>query len=65
MIAGRIGFVEVRDVAKAHVLALTSPTAAGKRLFVISGSAWYTDLEAMLEKKYGKGFNSATKKSFK
>jgi len=37
------GVIDVRDLGKAHLLAISSPCAAGKR-FIVSGQArWYAD----------------------
>jgi nucleoside-diphosphate-sugar epimerase len=43
--------VDVRDIAELHVLAMTSPTAAGRR-FLGSGSFWwYRDIARILREK--------------
>ncbi|MFJ9151628.1 NAD-dependent epimerase/dehydratase family protein [Streptomyces sp. NPDC102270] len=43
--------VDVRDVAELHILAMTSPVAAGQR-FLASGSfLWYRDIARMLRDK--------------
>lgn len=60
----RIGFtlVDVRDVADAHILALTAPQAAGKR-FVCSGEFyWISDLARALSGHLGdKGYRIPTR----
>ncbi len=40
--------VDVRDVADAHLLAMTHPAAAGGRFIVSEGSYWYADLARLL-----------------
>ena len=44
----RMGCVDVRDVAKAHLLAITKPEAANKRFILVNRSLWMTDLGAFL-----------------
>ena len=41
--------VDVRDVAKAHVLAMTAPRAAGERFILTSETAWYKDIAETLK----------------
>ena len=49
------GFVDVRDVAQAHLIALESSDAEGR--FIISAiTAGMTDLAAIIKKLYGKKF---------
>lgn len=51
----RTGFciVDVRDVAKAHVLAMETPAAAGER-FIVSGEfLWFGEMAAMLREALG------------
>jgi len=58
--------VDVRDVAKAHILALTKPEAAGKRhiLSAAEHSYSFTDIARFLAKEFNsKGFNVPTKKA--
>jgi nucleoside-diphosphate-sugar epimerase len=40
--------VDVRDVAAAHLLAMTSPRAAGGRFILSAHEAWYAELAAIL-----------------
>ena len=40
--------VDVRDVATAHVLAMTNEHAAGERFIVSAQSLWYTEIAAIL-----------------
>ena len=42
---------DVRDVAQAHLVALTSPEAAGKRHLVVNHSVWMKDLAAIIQKE--------------
>ncbi len=46
----RIGFsvVDVRDVAAAHLLAMTDAAAAGERFCCVNGYAWFEDLARVL-----------------
>jgi nucleoside-diphosphate-sugar epimerase len=51
----RLGFevVDVRDVAAAHLLAMTAPAAAGER-FIVSGAVlWFGDIAEMLRSRLG------------
>ena len=50
--------VDVRDVAKAHVLAMTAPAAAGERFIVTSETVWYADIAATLK---AEGFRVTTR----
>ncbi len=55
----RLGFpvVDVRDVARAHVSAMTVPAAAGKRFCCNSASIWLVDLAKILHRGYAdKGY---------
>jgi len=48
------GYVDVRDVAALHVLALVEPAAAGERFIATSGpSLWMRDLAAILRERLG------------
>jgi len=40
--------VDVRDVAVAHVLAMTAPGVAGERFIVTSETAWYAEIARLL-----------------
>lgn len=40
--------VDVRDVATAHLLAMTNPRAAGERFILCAHDVWYTDIAAVL-----------------
>ena len=42
----RVGFgiVDVRDVASAHVLAMTNPAAAGERFLVADKFMWFSEV---------------------
>lgn len=48
---GGMGFVDVRDVAKAHILAMQSSGAKGRYL-VAAGSLMFTDMAAILKRLY-------------
>ncbi len=59
----RLGFsmVDVRDVASAHVAAMTAPEAAGKRFCCSDEFAWLGDVAAILAKNYNdKGYRVPT-----
>ncbi|MCB8981961.1 MAG: aldehyde reductase [Ardenticatenaceae bacterium] len=46
------GIVDVRDVAAAHVAAMTSPEAAGKRFVCSSGSLWLVEIAKILNQHF-------------
>jgi dihydroflavonol-4-reductase len=48
----KIGIVDVRDVASALILAMTTPEAAGNRFLCPAGTVWLKDLAETLHKKY-------------
>lgn len=43
---------DVRDVALAHVKALTLPEAAGKRHLIVNSSAWLKEIALILQKEF-------------
>ena len=48
------GFVDVRDVASLHLLAMTDPAAAGERFIATAGhSLWQRDIAAVLRDRLG------------
>ncbi|MFF5076172.1 SDR family oxidoreductase [Actinoplanes sp. NPDC000266] len=48
------GYVDVRDVATLHLLAMTDPAAAGERFIATAGhSLWQRDLAAVLRSRLG------------
>lgn len=48
------GFVDVRDVADLHVLAMTNPAARGERFLAISGeSMWMVEVAKVLKHRLG------------
>ena len=51
----RLGFsfIDVRDVAKLEVAAMTAPDAAGQRLIAASSFLWFSDLAAILREQLG------------
>jgi nucleoside-diphosphate-sugar epimerase len=51
----RLGFevVDVRDVAAAHLLAMTAPDAAGERFIVSGNVSWFGDIAQMLRDNLG------------
>ncbi len=52
----RIGFscVDVRDVASAHLAAMVTPDAAGKRFICTVEYAWFSDIAKILDKRFRK-----------
>jgi nucleoside-diphosphate-sugar epimerase len=50
-----LGFapVDVRDVARAHVLALETPGAAGNRYICAGSNVWFGDMARMLGEEFG------------
>jgi dihydroflavonol-4-reductase len=51
----RLGFnvVDVRDIARLHVLAMTTPEAAGQRFIGSGGFYWMSDVAKMLKQGLG------------
>lgn len=51
----RLGWdvVDVRDVAGAHVAAMTTPEAAGQRFCCVESFAWMSDMAAILNRHFG------------
>ncbi|KAJ3347630.1 hypothetical protein HDU83_001942 [Entophlyctis luteolus] len=47
-----LGFVDVRDVARAHVLAVTNPSASGKRFLLSAGPFRHQNIVAVLRKRF-------------
>ncbi|MBU2666058.1 aldehyde reductase [Actinoplanes bogorensis] len=48
------GYVDVRDVASLHLLAMTEPAAAGERFIATAGhSLWLRDVAAILRERLG------------
>ena len=55
--------VDVRDVAGAHLAAMTTPEAAGKRFACTTGSAWMMEIAHILNTHFAnKGYKVATRK---
>jgi dihydroflavonol-4-reductase len=48
----KVGVVDVRDVASALILAMTTPEAAGHRFICPAGAIWLKDFAIILRKKY-------------
>lgn len=53
--APRIGFVivDVRDVAAAHIAAMTVPEAAGRRYLCALPQVWFSDVAKILDQRFG------------
>jgi dihydroflavonol-4-reductase len=51
----RLGFsfVDVRDVAELHILAMTDPAAAGKRLLAVDRFMWVSEIAEVLRRRLG------------
>jgi nucleoside-diphosphate-sugar epimerase len=49
---GRVEVVDVRDVASAHVAAMTNPIAAGKRYCCVAGVLWWYELIQILDQHF-------------
>lgn len=55
--------VDVRDVADAHVTAMTEPEAAGKRFIVAQEHVWIRDVALILAERYkSRGYRVPTRK---
>ncbi|HNB54767.1 MAG TPA: hypothetical protein PK530_22660, partial [Anaerolineales bacterium] len=55
--------VDVRDVAKAHLVAMVSPNAAGKRFLLYSETVSMQEVARILDRHYrGKGYKIPTMK---
>jgi len=48
----KIGVVDVRDVASALILAMTTPEAAGNRFICPAATVWYKEISEILRKEY-------------
>ncbi|CAJ0575175.1 unnamed protein product, partial [Mesorhabditis spiculigera] len=49
-----LGLVDVRDVAKAHILAMTNEASNGERILVHADSGWFSDIAKWLFKEFRK-----------
>ena len=57
----KMGFVDVRDVASALILAMTTPEAAGNRFIVPTATVWIKEMVDTLHKSYaGRGYKIPT-----
>ncbi len=56
--------VDVRDVAFAHIRAMTKPEAAGRRFIVVNRNVWFKEIAVILRDEFRKyGYNVATKEA--
>jgi len=54
----KMGIVDVRDVASALLLGMTTPEAAGQRFVIPTGTVWYKEIANILRKEYAsRGYN--------
>lgn len=49
---GRVEVVDVRDVATAHIAAMTNPIAAAKRYCCVAGVLWWQELIEILDQHF-------------
>ena len=54
----QLQLVDIRDVAQAHLNAITIPEAAGNRFLLVKGSYWFKDMADWLIESHGKDFPS-------
>ena len=54
------GLVDVRDVARAHMLALSSPKATGQRIIISSKSLWCREIGLTLSEQFGDRYKFST-----
>ena len=54
----QFGYVDVRDVAEAHILAMQNPKSNGKRFALVEKDLWYKEVAKVLRDN---GFNKAPK----
>ena len=52
------GYVDVRDVAAAHILAMQTPASNGERFALVEKDLWYTDVAKLLREN---GYDKAPK----
>jgi len=55
------GIVDVRNVAEAHIKAMLSPNAAGKRYIVCGTVMWFKDIANVLREEFGQYGYKVTK----
>ena len=56
----KIGFVDVRNVATAHVRALERDEAIGQRFILCSDTVWFKEFNQILKDEYGKDYRIST-----
>ena len=56
----RIGFVDVRNVATAHMRALERDEAIGQRFILCSETVWFKEFNQILKEEYGKDYCVST-----
>lgn len=47
------GFIDVRDLALAHVQALSRPETDGERIIVCARAMWWEEMAEILQKEFG------------
>ena len=58
----QLPFVDIRDVAAAHLQAILVPEAANRRFLVVGQMMWLLEVGEQLHIKYGKNYNVTHKK---
>ena len=58
----QLPFVDIRDVAAAHLQAILVPEAANRRFLVVGEMVWLLEVGECLNKKYGKTYSVTHKK---
>ncbi len=56
--------VDVRDVAELHLLAMSSPEAAGERFLAVGPSLWISDMAKILREQMGEGVEKVPRRTF-
>jgi dihydroflavonol-4-reductase len=60
----KMGIVDVRDVASALLLGMTTPEAAGQRFVIPAGTLWYKDIAEILRQKYSSSYKKIPRIQF-
>eukprot|EP00349_Pseudokeronopsis_sp_Brazil_P001092 CAMPEP_0202965314 /NCGR_PEP_ID=MMETSP1396-20130829/9330_1 /ASSEMBLY_ACC=CAM_ASM_000872 /TAXON_ID= /ORGANISM="Pseudokeronopsis sp., Strain Brazil" /LENGTH=133 /DNA_ID=CAMNT_0049687987 /DNA_START=623 /DNA_END=1024 /DNA_ORIENTATION=- len=57
----QFGVVDVRDVARMHLLGIQVPAAANQRFIANSESFWFREIAIILQEAYGNDYKISTK----